>query len=127
MQNLKWLAQYNDNTTLKQIDDDGTKNAYSDIDRSKLLAFMLFDESAVLDGLTKPRFAVYFDDNDGERLVWTRRAFQTVGQNHSVIFHIVGKKTTEQKQGFIMAIAPDGQTLVRDNFVDDGLFDEVIQ
>lgn len=122
----KWLAQYNDKTTLNQVNDDGTKNAYEVIDRSKLSAFMLFNESLPLEG-SKPVLAVYFEEGDGERLVWTRRSFQTVGTPYPTVFNIVGKKTTPEKQGFIMALAPDGQVLVRDNFADDGLFDEVIQ
>lgn len=117
MAELKWQAQYNDSTTLNQIDDNGEKHAYLDIDREKLQAFHLINIE------TNVRiFTIIFDESDGERLVWTRRVFQPVGSDIALTYHIVGKKNQ-----FIVAITPDGHVIVRDNFVDDGLFDEVLQ
>lgn len=116
----KWQAQYNDGTTLNQIDDNGEKHGYNDIDRSKLKAFALFDDMYEIEG-SKPVLYIVFDDGDGDKLVWTRRTFQRLGAPEPVVFHIVGKKGQ-----YIMALANDGQIIVRDNFVDDGLFDEVL-
>lgn len=116
MAELKWTAQYNDGTYLKQISPDGTKNAYTDIDRSKLKSFILRSQENVY-----PEHVVLFD-NDGEKLVWTRRIRQTMGEDPQT-FHIVGKKGE-----FISAVSEDtGIVITRHNFIDDGLFYEVSQ
>jgi len=116
MAKLQWTARYNDGTSLNQIDTDGTSHAYLDIDRSKLETFILHEgEGTVI------KNAVIFD-GDGEKLVWTRRTRMTLGEEPQV-FHIVGKKGE-----FILAISEDyGTTIARHNFIDDGLFYEVVQ
>ncbi len=66
MAELRWKAQYNDGSSLNQIDDNGTKHAYTDIERERLSVFYL----QTVDGVNK--VAVIFV-GDGEKLVWTRR------------------------------------------------------
>lgn len=117
---FKWQAQYNDGTTLNQIDDSGDKHAYEDIDRSRLLQFSLIRDNEPNNAL--PFFTVVFDKQDGEKLVWTRRTYYTIGSNEAKVFNIVGKKGQ-----YIAAISPDEIVIIRDNFVNDGLFDEVLQ
>ena len=113
MAEYTWQARYNDGTTLNQIESDGTKNAYLDIERNKLESFSLLDENA------KVVICVLFDD-DGEKLVWTRRVYMRMS-GESITSHIIGKKGE-----FILAVQSDGSVIARHNFKNDGLFDEVI-
>ena len=108
-----WAARYNDGTSLYQIEGDET-HAYEDIDRTKLAVFSLFKENG------DPVLDIIFD-GDGEKLVWTRRVRMTLGAEPQT-FHIVGKKGE-----FISALCEDGRVITRHNFVDDGLFYEVVQ
>jgi len=114
MAKYNWKAQYEDGTSLFQVHSDGTTNAYEDIDRSKLSVFSLFKEDGT------PVLDVIFD-NDGEKLVWTRRVKMTLGEEPEV-FHIIGKKGE-----FVSAILENGRIITRHNFVNDGLFYEVVQ
>lgn len=41
----EWRAIYSDGTHLDQINQDGSEAKYTDIDRNKLCAFVLFDET----------------------------------------------------------------------------------
>lgn len=114
---LQWTAKYTDGTTLDQIDLDGNKSAYADIDRSKLEAFFLHPG---IEGVAA--IAVVIFDGDGEKLVWTRRVRQTLGREPET-FHILGKKGE-----FILAVSEANNiVMARHNFVDDGLFYEVQQ
>lgn len=107
-----WKAQYNDGTTLFQVEGD-KKNAYEDIDRSKLEVFSIYrkNEDPVLD--------IIFD-GDGDKLVWTRRV-RMYSNDSKETFHIVGKKGE-----FILALTESGRVLARHNFKEDGLFYEVL-
>lgn len=110
-----WRAQYNDGTELLQID--GTsKNAYRDIDRSSLEVFQMYDSVFGYD--SRPICSVVFDD-DGELLFWTRRVF--MHEHGTETIHLLGKRDR-----FIIALLPDGSTVLRNDFTDDGLFDKVV-
>lgn len=110
-----WEAQYNDGSIVKQIEADGTKNGYDDLKRDGLALFTLVDAD------TNEKKLVIIFDNDGEKLVWTRRRYfiDTIEQNP---IYIVGKKGE-----FIHAVTYDGLVISRHNFHQDGIFDEVIQ
>ena len=110
MATYNWKATYTDGTVLAQTEQD----SYESIDKTKLLYFSLYDDSY------KPVLDIIFD-GDGEKLVWTRRTRMTLGEDPQV-FHIVGKKGE-----FISALCEDGRVITRHNFVDDGLFYEVVQ
>lgn len=109
MSQLHWLAQYNDGNQATSED-----TGYSEIDRSRLQCFYLLKDD------NRQVVSIIFDD-DGEKLVWTRRIFK-LNTGEEQVFHIVGKKGQ-----FILAVTPDDEVIARHNFKDDGLFDEVIQ
>lgn len=112
MRTYQWVAQYTDGTTINQRDSDQTPHSFEDIDRDKLQTFTLKNENGVV------AISIIFE-GDGKELVWTRRTFMpNVGSPYEV--HIVGKKGR-----FISGLFPDGSIAVRNNFVDDGVFDEV--
>jgi hypothetical protein len=105
-----WKAIYNDGTHLNQIDPDGTKHAYADIDRAKLSAFQLIDESG--------RVVVDIHVNPGQRLIWRRRTEMSAG-NEPVVCHIVGKQETvngKNYQGVMALFENDGHTEVLGRF-----------
>lgn len=56
-----WIAGYNDGTQLMQYELDGSENKYTDIDRSKLIQFILFraDKPAVVIHLDKKKKLIY--------------------------------------------------------------------
>lgn len=111
-----WTAQYNDGTTLNQIDPDGSKNAYEDINRDNLRYFSLYAE-----GASEPLLRMVFDNDDGGDLIWTRRVYNIIGGGSNTL-HIVGKRNA-----YVMVVNEDGRVMIRDNFIEDGIFDEVIQ
>jgi hypothetical protein len=45
---MKWIANYNDGTSLPQFNEDGTENKYIDIDRSKLSSFDMVEDKLIL-------------------------------------------------------------------------------
>ncbi len=105
--NLRWEAQYNDGTILSQISPDGTKNAYEDIDRPKLIAFLLRN----IEEEDRLVFAVSFAEGDGHKLIWRRRVQNSNGE--FLVVHIVGKKHQ------FVAVVQDSVTLLVDNFNED--------
>lgn len=105
-----WRANYNDSTSLRQIDPDGTKHAYADIDRTKLVSFELLEgENVVL--------SVPFDP--GEKLIWRRRVeMNSAGVVATV--HIIGKQATVdgQNRQVVFGLHPDGHVDVSDKWDD---------
>lgn len=104
-----WLATYNDGTKLAQIDADGTKHNYIDIDRSKLAFFEIWDGSAM-------RVRIKFEP--GQQLIWRRRVAMTAS-GISEVCHIVGKKETtggKTYQGIVGLFENDGRIEIADKF-----------
>lgn len=89
---IQWIATYKDGTTLHQIESEGHKHAYSDIDRADLVSFSLYVKPPGLlgapDGMRV--FSCHFD-GDGEKLIWRRRVQHRDGAD-PLIVHVVGKK-----------------------------------
>jgi hypothetical protein len=79
----RWIAVYDDGSRLHQIQPDGTKNGYHEIDRSRLRAFEMWEGSVRL-------FWIGF--KPGETLVWRRRIQQTNNNQVLEVCHIIGKK-----------------------------------
>jgi hypothetical protein len=66
-----WTAFYSDSTELKQFNEDGSKNGYPDIDRSKLAAFGILKNNNLI-------YRVFLDPS--QKLIYRRRPtgnFQT--------------------------------------------------
>jgi hypothetical protein len=113
MPELRWKAHYRDDTELRQVAPDGSKNAYHDIDQANLSAFQLLDgENVVVD--------VPF--SEGERLVWRRRTEIMPGVG-SFPAHVIGKRR-KVSDGFevssVICIAEhDLSVISADDFLDN--------
>ena len=109
-----WSAHYTDGTIINQVEADGRKNGYDEIDRIKLDKFTLTDED------NKEKLSLQFD-GDGQKLFWTRRVYRKLTGEEQVV-HLAGKRDQ-----FVVALTTDDGVIVRHSFKEDGLFDEVIQ
>ncbi len=107
-----WKALYNDGTSLGQINEDGSKNAYSDIDRTKLSGFELWDGNVRV---------LYLSLTKGQRLIWRRRSEMVQGGVVGEVCHIVGKQETidgKNIQGIIAIFESDGHIEIAERFND---------
>lgn len=100
---IQWVAIYDDGI-LHQIDHQGTKHAYEDIDRERIRSFSLIQNNKIL-------FRAHFN-GDGKKLIWRRRIQKTEGEEF--IVHIVGKK-----HQYVACVFQDGTVGVYDNFRED--------
>ena len=75
--NIFWKAIYSDGSFLSQHNEDGTENKYYDIDRTKLIAFEVYNNNnLVLLRHLEP----------GQRLIFRQRsAFSTTGKEMRII------------------------------------------
>src|ERR1051325_4836747 len=99
---ITWLAIYNNDTLLPQINQDGTKNAYEDIDREILRSFSLIQDNRIL-------FRAHFD-SDGKKLIWRRRVQKIPGEEEFIV-HVVGKKGQ-----YVALVFQSGTVGLYDNF-----------
>lgn len=99
---LQWIAFYKDGSVLRQVEPDGEKRAYADIDRSELVEFGLFLDTLCV-------FSAKFND-DGNKLIWRRRVQQVAGEG-VFILHVVGKKGR-----YVAIIEQNGSAHMYDNF-----------
>jgi len=100
MNKLRWIAQYNDGTILKQYDKE-KENKYRDIDRKNLKYFDIYKDGLI--------FRLHL--SDGKRLIYRRRVIMTAGDGSKVII-IVGFQETIRgvNRQAITLIFPDGHT-----------------
>lgn len=82
---MPWVARYNDGTELTQFNADGSEHRYTDIDRSKLVSFALYDADGgkILEVHLEP----------GQRLIYRRRVETRDGTPLKVVY-IVGWQQT---------------------------------
>lgn len=104
-----WRAQYADGRVINQIDADGTKHAYDELDREQLAAFSLIHkdtgEIALNIGLT--------DSDEARLFMWTRR---TRTQDFKV-FTYVHLVAIEGK--YVSLLFPDGSVATQTRFSDE--------
>lgn len=113
MPKVEWKAIYDDGETFSQYNEKkGTENKYTDIDRSKLIQFVL-----LADGI--PKIVIHLDKN--KRLIYRRRvavAFSGTNANKQETVHLVGWQ--EKKQGIntqiICFLFEDGHIEIVDRF-----------
>lgn len=103
---FSWIATGDNDTTLPQINKDGTKNSYEDINRENLKTFTLgyTNDKGIL-GIFRANF-----NGDGNKLIWRRRIQKISGQE-DVIVHVVGKK-----HQYVALIYQTGAVEIFDNF-----------
>ena len=105
---FEWKAIYNDGSFLTQFNNDRTENKYTDINRSKLSQFILYQFGI-------PIVIVYLDGN--KKLIFRKRVAIHVGVGQEEIC-IVGWQ--ENRNGtniqMICFVFEDGHVEVRDRF-----------
>jgi hypothetical protein len=111
MGTLTWKAVYRDGFVLRQIDPDGQKNVYADIDQERLSAFELWDGDDC-------KLVMPFEA--GERLIWRRRTAVIPGQGDETV-HIVGRRRPVAEFLEVSSVAcifeADGRIISADSFV----------
>lgn len=112
MQKIEWKAIYDDGKSLSQYNENGTENKYTDIDRNRLVQFVL-----LADGI--PKIVIHLDNN--KRLIYRRRvaaAFSGANAGKQETVHLVGWQ--EKKQGIniqmICFLFEDGHIEIVDRF-----------
>lgn len=93
---MQWKAYYNDGTSLPQFNAAGFENKYADIDRSKLEAFALFKDDAIVpqfDNGSGLVFALYLEP--GQRLIFRRRVEQPAGGEQTIVYMAGWQQTIE--------------------------------
>ena len=115
---LQWKAIYNDGTFLPLKREDGTENKYTDIDRNRLIQFVLLNGD-------KPVITIHLDKN--KKLIYRRRVYRDTGNILGVIY-LVGWQ--ENKNGVnvqsISFVFPDGHIHVLDRFYENHpIFDKI--
>ena len=118
MQKIEWQAIYDDGETLPQYNEKkGSKeNKYTDIDRSRLVQFVLFADSV-------PKIVIHLDEN--KKLIYRRRVATVFSGGNAdcntlkQTVHIVGWQ--ENKQGtfnvqMVCFLFEDGHVEIVDKF-----------
>ena len=76
-----WKAVYDDGTFLPQYNEDGSTNKYPDIDRSKLVCFILFNDGKVL---------LKMNLSKNQRLIFRKRIRKNMRTGEDIIVYLVG-------------------------------------
>ena len=108
---VEWKAIYNDGMELRQYNDDGSENKYENIDRSKLIQFVLLYSSV-------PHITIHFDKN--KKLVYRRRVEHIINKGISEVIYFAGwqeRKGGIDKQMFCF-LFEDGYMEIVDGFID---------
>jgi hypothetical protein len=104
-----WVAKYEDGTSLNQVDPSGIKHAYKDINRDKLSAFEIWDESSRV---------LFIRFKKGQKLIWRRRVETSPG-GMTEVCHIIGKQENingKNYQGIIGLFESDGRIEISGKF-----------
>ena len=102
---MQWLAIYNDESHLNQYNEDGSENAYKDIDRNRLSYFAMIEgDKAVL---------IIEFERPTQKLIYRRRHFVNLAGGHEMI-HLVGwhENINGTSVKVINYIYPDGRILL---------------
>jgi hypothetical protein len=107
-----WIVRYNDGGSLNQIESNGKRNSYQDIDREKLSAFEMWEGSTRI---------LLLKFNKNQQLIWRRRV-ETSPFGVTEVCHIIGKQENingENLQGIIGLFESDGRIEITGRFHDD--------
>jgi hypothetical protein len=106
---FRWRAVYANGEVLPQVNEDGSKNSYYDIDHSRLVFFEMWEGGHKV-------LSLRVGKND--RLIWRRRIERTPTEIKEVC-HLIGKQQTvsgKNFQGLIALFESDGTVEVADKF-----------
>ena len=104
----RWEAIYNDGSKLSQVKEDGSASKYTDIDRSRLVQFVLHRNVI-------PAVVVHLDP--GKRLIY-RRLVAFTPPDKNVVVYLVGWQETRAGQNFqcVSFLFEDGHIEILDGF-----------
>lgn len=108
---IEWKAIYNDGTELRQYNENGSENKYENIDRSKLIQFVLLYSGV-------PHITIHFDKN--KKLVYRRRVEYIINKGISEVIYIAGwqEKKNDIVTQMICFLFEDGYMEITDGFKD---------
>jgi hypothetical protein len=109
-----WVAGYNDGTQLTQYAPDGRENKYTDIERRKLIQFILFRSG-------KPLVVIHLDRK--KKLIYRmRRAMNNKGYEEAVFLAGWQEKRNSKNTQMIMFLFKDNHIEIVDRFYEDHLW-----
>lgn len=109
-----WIARYNDGTKLIQYEPDGSENKYTDIDRSKLIQFILIRAG-------KPLLVIHLDSN--KKLIYRmRRAMNNKCEKEVVFLAGWQERSNGKNTQMIMFLFEDNHIELVDRFHEDHLW-----
>tara|TARA_R110002167_G_scaffold64455_2_gene182249 strand:- start:2660 stop:3031 length:372 start_codon:yes stop_codon:yes gene_type:complete len=101
--NFAWKAIYSDGTILPQYNEDGSKNGYENIDRTRLKSFCIYGDDVLV-------FKLHLEP--GQRLIYRRRNFINPNDPtaEAIFFYMIGwqQKTGGINTQSINYVYPDG-------------------
>lgn len=111
----EWKANYEDGTSLPQYNEDGSKNIYTDIDRSKLVSFEILnlieqkdEEGKVIK--SEKKIIHNLKLAKGQRLICRQRKFMRNDMVNNIVWIVGWQQTVEGKNiQSIAYIYPDGK------------------
>jgi hypothetical protein len=110
----EWLAVYNDGTTLPQYKADGSENKYPEIQRAKLIQFVLLRDK-------NPKLVIHLDQN--KKLIYRMRV---AANNKGIVERVYLAGWQEQSNGvntqMITFLFEDGHIEIVDRFYEDHLW-----
>ena len=109
MNNIQWVAEYNDGSHMNQYNGDGSENKYIDIDRDKLSKFIILKNN-------NPFLILNLTPN--KKLIYRKRVAQSLLTNSKQEVHLVGWQETINGKNIqnISFLFDDGHIEVLDRF-----------
>ena len=109
MQIRRWEAIYNDGNILHQYNDDGTENKYIDIDRPRLIRFILHDSFGP---------AIVLNLTQSKNLIYRRRVAVNLNSKVQEVVYIAGwqEKIEGRNIQMLCFLFEDGHIEVTDHF-----------
>ena len=118
---IQWKAIYNDGNGLLQYNEDGTENKYTDIDRERLIKFILF-EPYVIDKefhtIQGHNIKLVIHLNGNKKLIHRRRVAMNISTNTREEVFIVGwqEKIEGKNIQSLSFLFEDGHIEITDRF-----------
>jgi hypothetical protein len=117
MNGLEWAAVYNDGSTFRQYEEDGSENLYVDIDRDRLTHFVL-----LCNGEMKARIHL----NGDKRLIFRKRNFLKGNKQIGQVFLAGWQETVNgANRKMLCFLFPDGHLEILPDFLPHAVFCEI--
>jgi len=118
---IQWKAIYDDGTGLLQYNGDGTENKYTDIDRGRLIRFVLFEPIAVdkkFHSILGHSIKLVIALNGNKKLIYRRRVAMNITTNTREEVFLAGwqENTDGRNTQMLCFLFEDGHIEVVDRF-----------